>query len=281
MTAHPGRVQLAPGYILHSRPYRDTSRILEVLTRDAGRLTLFARGVRGPKAKLAAEMQPFRRLLLSWSGRGEAPQLTAAESAPDHVDLPPACLMAGFYLNELLLKLTHRHDPVPTVFDLYHGTLEALKAGAPLEPTLRVFEKRLLDALGYGVALDADARTGASIDPNAYYHFRPEQGVVPAAEDAPGALSGASLIALANETLSGGRALEDARRLLQAALAHCLEGRELNTRTVARAIARMEPSRARGAARGERSPAMPGAGSDGVVRRSTDGGASHKSGSRS
>ncbi len=237
MTAHARRVQLAPGYILHSHPYRETSRILEVLTRDAGRLSLFARGVRGPKAKLAAELQPFRLLLLSWSGKGEAGQLNAAETASDHADLPPACLMAGFYLNELLLKLTHRHDPVTGVFDVYHGTLEALKHGAPLEASLRVFEKRLLDALGYGITLDVDARTGASIDANAYYHFRPAQGVFPAAEDAPGALSGASLIGLAREEFAGARALADARRLLQGALAHCLEGRTLNTRAVARAIA--------------------------------------------
>jgi DNA repair protein RecO (recombination protein O) len=238
MTAQARRVQLAPGYILHSYPYRDTSRILEVLTRDAGRLSLFARGVRGPKAKLAAELQPFRLLLLSWSGKGEAPHLTTAEGTPDHTDLPSPHLMAGFYLNELLLKLTHRHDPVSGVFDLYHGTLEALKHGAALEPSLRIFEKRLLDALGYGVALDTDARTGASIDADAYYHFRPAQGILPTSADAPGALPGTSLISLAREELASERVLNDARRLLQAALAHCLEGRELNTRTVARAVVR-------------------------------------------
>ena len=238
MTAHARRAQLAPGYILHSHPYRDTSRILEVFTRDAGRMSLFARGVRGPKAKLAAVLQPFHMLLLSWSGKGEAPHLSTAEGAPAHVDLPPACLMSGFYLNELMLKLTHRHDPVPAVFDLYHGTLEALKHGGALEPSLRIFEKRLLDSLGYGVALDVDTRTGASIEADAYYHFRPAQGLVPVAADAAGALAGASLISLAREELEGPRALDDARRLMQAALAPVLEGRELNTRTVARAIAR-------------------------------------------
>ncbi|HEY1284181.1 MAG TPA: DNA repair protein RecO [Steroidobacteraceae bacterium] len=232
------RVQLAAGYILHHRPYRDTSRILEVLTRDAGRMSLFARGVRGPKAKLAAELQPFRLLLLSWSGKGEAPQLTGAEGAPENSPLPSKCLMAGFYLNELLLKLTHRHDPVPALFDAYHLALEALKAGAAIEPTLRLFEKHLLDLLGYGLALEADASSGAGIDADAYYHFRPAHGLVPVATDAPGALWGASLIALAREELTPGRVLEDARRLLQGALAQCLEGRELNTRAVARSIAR-------------------------------------------
>jgi DNA repair protein RecO (recombination protein O) len=237
MTGYARRVHLAPGYILHHHPYRDTSRILEVLTRDAGRMSLFARGVRGPKAKLASELQPFRLLLLSWSGRGEAPMLSGAESAPGQVPVPPASLMSAFYLNELLLKLTHRHDPVPGVFDAYHVALESLKHGGALEPTLRLFEKRLLDLLGYGVALDVDARTGAAIEPDAYYHFRPAYGVFPAAADAAGALLGASLISLAREQVSTARELEDARRLLQAAMAHCLEGRELSTRKVARSVA--------------------------------------------
>src|SRR5262245_34733604 len=241
MSGQARRVQLAPGYILHHQPYRDTSRILEVLTRDAGRLSIFARGVRGPKAKLASELQPFRLLLLSWTGKGEAPMLCGAESAPEQGTLPPACVMAGFYLNELLLKLTHRHDPVPGVFDAYHATLEALKHGAQLESTLRIFEKRLLDLLGYGVELDVDARTGGGIDPEAYYHFRPAYGVFPAAEDAAGAMLGASLIRLAREEVETARDLDDAKRLLQAALAHCLEGRELMTREVARAVARRLP----------------------------------------
>ena len=240
MTRNARRIQLTPGYILHHRPYRDTSRILEVVTRDHGRLTLFARGVRGPKAKLASILQPFQMLLFSWTGRGEAAQLTGAESAEASPPLPPACLMAAFYLNELLMKLTTRHDPLPLLFDTYHEALEGLRRGAPLEPQLRVFEKRLLEALGYGLDLGAEAHTGKRIEPGEYYHFRPEQGLVVTVADAAGALAGSSLIELANERLTGARELEDAKRLLQAALAQCLEGRPLATRTVARAVARRE-----------------------------------------
>lgn len=240
MTRNLRRVQLAPGYILHHRPYRDTSRIFEVVTRDHGRLSLFARGVRGPKAKLASILQPFQMLLLSWTGRGEAAQLTGAESAQAAPPVPAACLMASFYLNELLMKLTTRHDPLPAVFDTYHETLESLRHGAPLERELRVFEKRLLEALGYGLDLDSEALTGKPIEPNEYYHFRPEQGLVPTVADAAGALAGHSLIGLANEHLSSTRELEDSRRVLQAALAQCLEGRPLATRGVARAVARRE-----------------------------------------
>jgi len=141
MSRSPHRVTLAPGYVLHHRPWRDTSRILEVVTREHGRLTLFARAVRGPHAKLAPLLQPFQPLLLSWSGRGEAPQLTGAERAEACAPLPPACLLGAFYLNELLIRLTTRHDPLPELFDDYHATLGRLRDGARLELCLRLFDQ--------------------------------------------------------------------------------------------------------------------------------------------
>jgi DNA repair protein RecO (recombination protein O) len=238
MTRSPQRVQLTPGYLLHHRPWRDSSRILEVLTREHGRLTLFARGVRGPTARLAAVLQPFQLLLISWSGRSEAPQLTGAERAQHCPALPRECLLACFYLNELLLRLTTRHDPLPELFDHYHATLDALRSGAPLKPALRVFEKRLLDVLGYGLNLATEARSGARLDANAWYQFRPALGFVPATSGSAGALAGGSLVNLAHETLSGARELEDARRVLQAALGACLEGRPLSTRVVAKSMLR-------------------------------------------
>jgi len=232
MTRNVRRITLAPAYILHHRPYRDTSRILEVISRDHGRLSLFARGARGPKAKLASVLQPFQLLLLSWSGRGEAAQLTGAEVADSNPPLPAASLMGSFYLNELLLKLTTRHDPQPSLFDDYHATVAALRGGMRLEPALRIFEKRLLDALGYGLDLNG-------VQADEYYHFRPAQGLFPTVAEAAGAVSGHSLISLANEALQSARDLDDARRVLQAALAQCLEGRELNTRAVAKAVVRL------------------------------------------
>lgn len=243
MTRSIRRIQLAPAYILHHRPYRDTSRILEVLTREHGRLTLFARGVRGPRSRLASILQPFRLLLLSWSGRGDAAQLTAAEAAEPGTGLPPGALLASFYLNELLLKLTTRHDPVAALFDLYRETLLGLQGGVSLAPALRIFEKRLLETLGYGLELLTEAQGGTRIEAQGYYHFRPAQGLFRTVAEAGGALAGHSLIGLASERLNGQRALDDSRRLLQAALAHCLEGRALNTRAVAKSIARRAAQR--------------------------------------
>jgi DNA repair protein RecO (recombination protein O) len=235
-TAHPRRVLLAPGYILHHRPYRDTSRILEVLSPDHGRLTLFARGVRGPKPRFGGVLQPFGLLLLSFHLGREAGQLTGAESAESSSGLPAGSLLAGFYLNELLLKLTTQHDPVPEVFEHYRQALERLRAGERVEAVLRIFEKRLLEAVGYGVDLTYEARTGRAIEAGRFYRFRASEGLVPAQGDEADALAGASLLELAREELGEGRALEDARRVLKAALAERLEG-ELTTRRVARALA--------------------------------------------
>lgn len=242
MSRNPRRIELTPGYVLHHRPWRDTSRILEVYTREHGRLTLFARGVRGPTAKLAAVLQPFQPLLISFSGRGEAAALTGAERAESCAALPAASLLAAFYLNELLLKLTTRHDPLPQLFDHYHATLGQLREGAALQPALRIFEKRLLEVLGYGLDLASETASGCPIEAAGSYQFRPAAGLTRAEPGSNGALAGESLLALAAEQLEGERALEDARRVLTAALTACLEGRPLATREVARALARKAAS---------------------------------------
>src|SRR3984885_2783239 len=130
MMRNSRRIALAPAYVLHHRPFRETGRIFEVLTREDGRLSLFARGVRGPKARLAAVLQPFRLLLLSWGGRGDAASLHTAEVGGDRPAVPPASLLSGFYLNELVLQLTTRHDPQPALFDAYHAAIQKLQQGA-------------------------------------------------------------------------------------------------------------------------------------------------------
>src|SRR5262249_44455662 len=157
-----------------------------------------------------------------------------AERAPGAAaPLPATGLMSGFYLNELLLKLTTRHDPQPQLFDHYHDALAGLASPDTLEPALRRFELRLLEGLGYGLDLATEAGTGAAVAGDACYVFRSSQGLVRCAPGDAGALSGASLLGLTAGDFSSARTLEDARQLLKAALAACLEGRPLATRTVA------------------------------------------------
>lgn len=224
------RISLEPAFILHSREYRDTSRILDVFTAGHGRLTLFARGARGPKSRLASLVMPFRPLLVSWSGRGDAAQLTGAEAHGEYAALPSRQVMSGFYLNELIISLTTRHDPQAQLFDDYSEALRRLATDAAPESTLRVFEKRLLASLGYGLEFD--------VEPGTYYRFRVGEGLAEVREDAPGAYSGRCLRALQEENLQDTESLDVARRVLRQALDQCLEGRELRTRTVARSMLR-------------------------------------------
>src|SRR6185437_10131069 len=158
-------------------------------------------------------------LLLSFQQGQEAGQLTGVESAESAPPLPASSLMAGFYLNELLLKLTTRHDPIPEVFEEYRRALSGLRAGGRVEAVLRVFEKRLLEAVGYGMDLTAEARTGKAIEAEGFYRFVASEGLVPAVELDADAVAGTSILALAREELAEGRGLEDARKVLKAALA--------------------------------------------------------------
>jgi len=243
-------VRLQPAYVLHHRPYRDTSRILELFSRDHGRLTLFARGVvRGPStgARKAGKspalmplLQPFNRLLVSWSGRDEAGQLTAVEFDGAFLALPPGRLVSGCYINELLINLVARHDEQADVFGLYAQTIETLKTCEDLLRPLRVFEKRLLEAIGYGLQLEREAQSGAPILPEHTYLYRLDHGAARVAGVADGGalFSGASLLSLAREELADAASCADARRLLRGALDRCLEGRELKTRQVMHALHR-------------------------------------------
>lgn len=228
------RVQLQPAYVLHQRPYRDTSRIVDLFTRDHGRLTVFARGVRGNKAGWAAALQAFQPILVSWSGKGEAGQLNAAEWVGEPLALPGARLLSGFYLNELLLKLLHIHDPQPEIFDLYNATLQALKSAPDELLTLRLFEKHLLQILGFGLMLEHEAETGLAIDPQRCYRYVLELGPLPVdaqANAGRGVYSGATLLALANESFAQQQKLE-VRYLLRAVLDHVLDGRRLQSREI-------------------------------------------------
>jgi DNA repair protein RecO (recombination protein O) len=204
------RVFQTPAFLLHHQPWKDSGRILELLSREHGRLSVFAVGVRGAKARLAGVLQPFVPLLVSWAGRGEAPRLTDAELAVEKIvptPLPAARLMSAYYLSELVMNLSVRHDACPELHDLYSVALAGLRQDPSESRVLRLFEKRLLDALGYGIptdlCMDIPPETRAS---------------------------------LAAECLDDPLDVERVRPLLRRALAQCLEGRALRTRVVARAL---------------------------------------------
>ena len=238
MSGPARRVQLEPAFLLHHYPFRDSTRLLELLTREHGRVAVFARTSRRGNGPSPATLQPFGELLASWTARGETGQLTGAERRSGG-GLPAERLLAGFYVNELLVRLLPRNDPHPLLFDAYRRLLDSLaRAEVETHRPLRLFEKRLLEELGYGLYLEAD-RGGAPLAAEACYRYRLEAGAERLDGVAEGTLifSGASLRSLAQDELADARSLADARRLLRAALDVVLEGRELRTREVAGAMA--------------------------------------------
>lgn len=233
------KVLLEPAYVLHQRPYRDSSLLLEVFSSEHGRLGLVARGVKARGGQRRALLQPFTPLSLSWLGRGELATLTDVEADAAAHPLVGQVLLSGFYLNELLLYLLHRHDPHPELFAYYRYTLEQLSAlretdkDGRLQISLRLFEKQLLQEIGYGLVLEHEVERGGSIDPQGLYRFVLGQGPVAArADQAPGApvFPGSSLLALAAHSLDDARALKDAKRLTRLVLDHYLAGRKLHSR---------------------------------------------------
>jgi DNA repair protein RecO (recombination protein O) len=218
------RVIHQPAFILHYRPYRETSLLLDLLTQDHGRVALISRGVRKTRSPLKALLQPFNPLLVSWQGKTELMTLTAAEMNGAPAQLRGDCLLSGFYLNELLVRLLQKQDPCPHLYRVYQNTLVELQADRLQQKTLRIFEKRLLEELGYGLQFQ-------SIVAEKYYQFNPEQGFELHNHEVNNRVFlGKSLLALADEQLNDPESLRDAKRLMRMVLAPLLGNQPLHSR---------------------------------------------------
>lgn len=222
------RVSLQPAWILKASPYGDTSLLVEAISQDYGRVGLVARGVRSAKSKTRALLQSFRPLLLSWNEAGDLGTLNGVEAGGAPVSLAGEQVFSGWYLNELLLRLLHRHDPQPAVFTAYEAAIAVLPEQGVR--ALRLFEKRLLSELGFGLDLPGD------LDAAQLYRFDPECGPAICTATDEDAVPGSSLIALRDETLADARELRDARNILRAALAPHLGDRPLAAAQVLRAL---------------------------------------------
>jgi len=233
------RIQDQPAYILHHRPYRDTSQILELFTCDHGRITVVSKGSRSAKSKTRATLQPFVSLLVSWAGKGEMPTLTAAEvitQAP--LKLSGNALPSAFYINELLMKLLHRHDVHEDVFHMYKETLLLLQNPQGLEKNLRLFEKNLLQLLGFEMNLSRDAEAGEPVQADQSYRYYIEHGPVLAMDREHDTRSllvkGSSLISFEEERLDSAEALKDIKSIMRYVLAYYMEGKPIKSRELFR-----------------------------------------------
>ncbi len=231
------RVTLQPGYILHSKPYRDTSLLLEAFTRDFGRIGLVAKGARRThRGSLKGVLQPFQALLLSWSGRGDLGTLTDAEHTTLLPPLTGHTLISGFYINELLLRLTQRHIPHPGLYLAYSHMLDVLAEGTEIEWGLRIFERDLLSELGYGLLLSHTADSGREVQSGNHYCYHLEHGPLPATDEERECfrVSGQALLSLENGSMPQAEQLKECKRLMRAALGLYLGEKPLASREMFR-----------------------------------------------
>lgn len=232
-------------FVLHARPWRESSLLVEVLSEQHGRLGVVARGVRGPKRHvLRAALQPLQHIRLEAVQRGELAQLRTAEALDAAPMLAGDATLAGFYLNELVLRLAPRGDPLPELYAAY-GEARARLAGDPLAWTLRRFERDLLAAIGFGFALDVDG-DGVQIDPAARYRLDPEHGARRlrsdrGSDDRNTAATGRALLALAADCMPDADDLVGLRRTLRPVLEHHLDGRGLKSWEMLADLGRLKP----------------------------------------
>lgn len=235
MRSNVNTAQFQPAYILHTRPYRDTSLLIDAFTVSQGRISLIAkaaRGLRNKKSRFKGTLQAFVPLLLSWRGKTELLNLLNAE--PNSISLPHLTgksLVCGLYLNELLMHLLHRHDPHPRLFQAYQTALHDLVDNPTI--ALRLFEKRLLAELGYALHLSQVSLTTQVLLLDQFYQFIPSQGLVVCLNPSTPRetlFSGASLLAMQHEKWDVPEHLVDAKRLFRLALNYLLESKPIRSR---------------------------------------------------
>lgn len=251
-----GVIDTQVAYILHKRAYRETSSILEVLTKDFGRVSLMARGCRGARSKIAGNLLLFTPLLISWQGKGNLPYLKSVERADLKApDLKNKSLLSAMYINELLMYLLHKDDVHETVFEHYHHCLYCLEDKDRLEIALRQFEIKLLELLGFGLNVLAEADTGTVISADAQYLYHLEHG--PVLYDGPGSvnglgseqnlasgcpISGGCLLALASESYQAlsenPQYLAELKRLMRSVINFHLGNKKLKSREMFRPVDR-------------------------------------------
>ena len=217
-----------PAFVLHTRPWRETSLIVDVLTRHHGRIGLVARGARRQTSSLKTRLIPFQPLTLSWFGKSQLRTLHAAEWQGGGLMLRGHALMCGFYLNELLLRLLPDGDAHESLFDLYAVTLSALNRENDVEPVLRRFELDLLSELGYAQPL-GHLDNHDALQPGSRYSYTLGHGVTAWQRDTPGYL-GKTLLDLASGDLSDPITLAEGKILMRSLLAYYLGDKPLATR---------------------------------------------------
>jgi DNA repair protein RecO (recombination protein O) len=217
-------------YVLHTYPFKETSLVAELFTKQFGRVATVAKGARRPRSAMRGQLQSFQMLSATWSGKNELKNLHGLEWADSLVSLQGEALMCGFYLNELLLRLLPREDAHETLFDYYQATLKTLAKGQDLATHLRRFELKLLQEMGYAVPLTAD-ENGEAVSTEKIYRYEAEYGASALSATKNGVqLSGKTLLDMASDNYANMQTQQQSKQLMRYLLAHYLGDKPLHTR---------------------------------------------------
>ena len=223
-------VHLQPAFILQHKKYRETSLIIDVLTKEFGVVSILARGVRKKKSKLAGLLLPFSALKISYIGKSDLKTLTHAELDSLSFNLKGLSLYCGFYVNELIFLFLHKYDPYPEIYVIYLRCMMSLSnSSLDVEEALRFFELDLIECLGYGIQLSYDNQTSSVVHAQAKYLFCGELGVV---EHLEGYVGGDTLLALDARSALNKQALYEAKQLMRQVIDFQLQGKKLKSRLV-------------------------------------------------
>ena len=219
-------------YVLHTYPFKETSLVVELFTREYGRIAAVAKGARRPRSAMRGMLQSFQPLLGAWSGKAELKTLHSLEWDAGLLLLQGDALMCAFYLNELLLRLLPREDAHDALFDYYAHTLKALSASKTLAAHLRRFELKMLQEMGYAVPLLHDAQDN-SIDPQRQYAYIAEVGATTLTQQALEngvQLIGKTLLDMVADDYTDIQTQQQSKQLMRYLLAHYLGDKPLHTR---------------------------------------------------
>ena len=220
------RIQLEPAYVLHSRSFRETSLIVEAFTREYGRVAVVARGAKSARSRWRNVLQPFRPLLIGWYQKNDLGTLTSADQVASLPALQGQSLYCGLYLNELLMRLLHRGDPHAEVFERYRHVLSELASEVSPQPILRVFEKHLLESIGYAMLLDREYESGADVQRQCWYDYQADRGPVKVSGPGKNRISGSALLELHSEDLQD-ESLAELRMLMRRVIGYHLGDKPL------------------------------------------------------
>ena len=230
-----GQVQQEPAYVLHRRPFRETSLLVDLLTLNHGKVSVVARGANSTRSALKAQLQPFQPLMVDWTGRADLKTLIHTDTRPGVQLGHGKALYSGFYLNELLQKLLSPFDPAQELFAAYIEALDQLASGdGDVEPVLRQFEMALADSLGYGFAWDEATDIGQPVQDGQRYCYDPQQGILatPVEHTRLRGLPGQALLALASGDLHNPEARRVAKQVMRSLTDFLLQGKPLNSRAL-------------------------------------------------